>query len=596
MDKEKIVIVPNVQSMETDDGQYTMPDKVRINFGGIENKFDFFLNNWLNYEAADSDADITIAYNGRIKPQGYKLTIKDSVTIEYSEECGVLYAFTTLKQIVAVENGILPQLTIEDWPDIKQRGLMLDVSRGRMTKIEVIKDIVDWLVGLKYNQLQLYFDAIIFEYPGFEKTTAGKILYTPNEIKELSDYCTERFIQLVPNQNSFAHMEAWTRQPEFSHLAVTKDDGTKSGTLNPLEKSSIDFMDKVYGALLPSFDAEYINIGCDEAWELGQGETKSECEKLGSGTVYMNYLMKLYALIKEKYNCIPMFWDDIAMHHPELIPQLPKDMIVIEWGYEFDHPFDEHCKILHDLDLRYYVSPGTGTWNSICGRTVNMAENIRRAAKYAIKYNAEGFLLTDWGDGGQPQPLACSIPPYVLGAMYSWHVENLEKCGKEAIASDASYYSNKYIFETEFNLFGWLLRVGKCCHFEGTRRLNATLLWENFRDCHPQKFALIEEYAELLAQELKNVKLNCKLGELVLRELQNVCRLLCVAADPEAAGDTPEIWKKEYIELWDMRSKHDPIGYGENTGYMDNYIARVKEMNGNGENVPLGITDIKWFF
>ena len=82
--------------------------------------------------------------------------------------------------------------------------------------------------------------------------------------------------------------------------------------------------------------------------------------------------------------------------------------------------------------------------------------------------------------------------------MYSWHVENLEKCGKEAVSSDASYYSNKYIFETEFNLFGWLLRVGKCCHFEGTRRLNATLLWENFRDCYPQKFALIKEYAELL--------------------------------------------------------------------------------------------------
>ena len=49
MDKEKIVIVPNVQSMETDDGQYNMPDKVIINFGGIENKFDFFFNNWLNY-------------------------------------------------------------------------------------------------------------------------------------------------------------------------------------------------------------------------------------------------------------------------------------------------------------------------------------------------------------------------------------------------------------------------------------------------------------------------------------------------------------------------------------------------------------------
>ena len=41
----------------------------------------------------------------------------------------------------------------------------------------------------------------------------------------------------------------------------------------------------------------------------------------------------------------------------------------------------------------------------------------RRSAK---KHGALGYLNTDWGDGGHPQPLAVSYLPYLLGAAASW--------------------------------------------------------------------------------------------------------------------------------------------------------------------------------
>jgi len=36
------------------------------------------------------------------------------------------------------------------------------------------------------------------------------------------------------------------------------------------------------------------------------------------------------------------------VHHPELIPDLPRDVVALEWGYEAGHPFDDHLAKLKD--------------------------------------------------------------------------------------------------------------------------------------------------------------------------------------------------------------------------------------------------------
>ena len=47
-----------------------------------------------------------------------------------------------------------------------------------------------------------------------------------------------------------------------------------------------------------------------------------------------------------------MMWDDIIIKYPELIPELPKDMIAMIWGYEADHPFDVHVAVGGQKDAR----------------------------------------------------------------------------------------------------------------------------------------------------------------------------------------------------------------------------------------------------
>jgi hypothetical protein len=118
-----------------------------------------------------------------------------------------------------------------------------------------------------------------------------------------------------------------------------------------------------------------------------------------------------------------MFWGDIILHHPELIKKLPRGVIALNWGYEAEHPFDQEAATFAKSKVPFYVCPGTSTWMTLIGRHDNGFANLLLGAKAGRKHGARGYLNTDWGDGGHPQPLAVSYAPFLLGAAASW-------CGK----------------------------------------------------------------------------------------------------------------------------------------------------------------------
>jgi hypothetical protein len=120
------------------------------------------------------------------------------------------------------------------------------------------------------------------------------------------------------------------------------------------------------------------------------------------------------------------FWGGIIIKRPELIPELPKDAIAMEWGYEFDHPFADNVAKFAAAGLRFYVCPGTSSWNSIAGRTENALLNLAAAAKHGAEHGALGVLNTDWGDNGHLQPLCASYIGFMAGAAMSWKAEDAQ--------------------------------------------------------------------------------------------------------------------------------------------------------------------------
>ncbi len=367
------------------------------------------------------------------QPEGYTLTIRpDGVTLVAHDPAGAFYAAQTLRQIAGQAGaGGLPCLRIEDWPDFPHRGVMLDISRDKVPTLDTLHALIDLLAGWKVNQLQLYTEHT-FAYRNHRLVWEHASPLTGEDILALDAYCRERYIELVPNQNSFGHMARWLRHAPYAHLAEAPDGfdypwgGRHEGpfSLSPTHPGSIALLAELYDELLPHFSSRQFNVGCDETFELGQAGTRSKaaCDKKGVGRVYLDFLRQIYALT-QKHGRTMQFWGDIIMRHPELIPDLPPDAIALEWGYEADHPFDRDGAAFASAGVPFYVCPGTSSWNAIAGRTDNALANLWNAAENGLQHGAIGYLNTDWGDYGHWQPLPVSYLGLARGAALAWAAE-----------------------------------------------------------------------------------------------------------------------------------------------------------------------------
>jgi hypothetical protein len=249
--------------------------------------------------------------------------------------------------------------------------------------------------------------------------------------------CRQLGIELVPNQNSFGHLRYWLEYPPLSKLAEVSEpyegaDGTflrYPSTLAPMHPGTIPFLRELYDELLPCFTSSHFNVGCDETWDLGRGQSRKVAAQKGKGRLYVDFLKTIHHEVSARDKQM-MFWGDIILHHPELLKELPQDVIALNWGYDADHPFDREAGMFARSKLPFYVCPGTSTWMTLIGKHDNAFANLRAAAEAGQKHGARGYLNTDWGDGGHPQPLAVSYLPYLFGAALSWtgaREENLSR-------------------------------------------------------------------------------------------------------------------------------------------------------------------------
>lgn len=374
-------------------------------------------------------ARLSLDARSDLNEQGYVLDVsRDGISISASTAAGVFYGVCTLAQIVQQYGRRLPALHIEDWPDFGVRGVMLDISRDKVPTMETLYDLVDMLAGWKVNQLQLYTEHT-FAYRQHPDVWAEASPITGDEILALDTFCRERFIELVPNQNSFGHMKRWLIHSRYASLAEVQGEfktpwGTMEGpfSLCPGDPGSLELVRSLFDELLPHFSSRQLNVGCDETFDLGQGRSKEECEERGTERVYLDYLLRVYDEVTKRGHTM-QFWGDIIVQKPELIGELPRDAIALEWGYEGDHPFDEHGKAFAASGIPFYVCPGTSSWTTIGGRTDNALANLLNAAENGLKHGAAGYLNTDWGDLGHWQVLPVSYMGFAGGAAYSWGLD-----------------------------------------------------------------------------------------------------------------------------------------------------------------------------
>ena len=390
-------------------------------------------------EQQQSIADIRLELGTSGRAESYLLDVDHrGIRICGADLAGLSHGVSTLIQWLRIHQRpearagrILPALRVEDRPDFRHRGVLLDISRNKVPSLDTLRRLIDLLAGWKINQVQLYMEHT-FAYSGHDAVWRGASPLTAAEVRELDACCRAHGIELVPNQNSFGHFHRWLDHEPYRRLAENPEGiehpfsfERQPFSLCPIDPGSPELLAELYDQLLPCFTSHLFNVGLDETFDLGRGRSAEACAERGKGRVYLEFLRRVHQLVSERGKRM-QFWGDVILKHPELLAELPRDAIALEWGYDAGHPFAEDTRQFQASGLDFYVCPGTSSWNSFAGRTRNAILNLADAAVQGYANGALGYLITDWGDNGHLQPLPVSFPGFAAGAAFAWNAAAAE--------------------------------------------------------------------------------------------------------------------------------------------------------------------------
>lgn len=575
------LLIPKPQEIVLTDGQLVISEQILIlvplsnksilkNVGKLQNELK---KRGINSQIEDSSRitdrnfnliELQITKSLFHQTQSYKLAINSSgISIIGSDEPGLFYGIQTLVQLFKVcydlKNPLsksleLPHLIIDDWPDFPHRGVMIDISRDKVPTMETLLDLVELLSEWKINQLQLYMEHT-FAYRGHERIWRNSSPFTGKEIEILDSFCQERFIELVPNQNSFGHFHRWLVHEPYRELAECPEGFEHPFSLEkepfslcPTDPRSIELLKDLYDQLLPHFSSPQFNVGLDETFDLGVGRSAEICSTKGKGEVYLEFFQRIHSEVTKRGKTM-QFWADIVFEYPEIIEKLPKDVIALVWGYEAEHPFAELSESMNENGFMYYVCPGTSSWNSIAGRTENAIKNLQNAAINGKNNSASGMLITDWGDHGHLQPLPISYLGFLTGAGVAWNTK--------ADLSDISLLLSIHGFQDNTGVIGKIAYdLGNSYNqIDITIPNNSILFLLLLFSDHPMADIFLEEldikdlkttrhYIDKVMKPLPKVKMKRKDSALIVREFQWAANILKFACDfgiaqLKAGSDTP---------------------------------------------------------
>lgn len=325
---------------------------------------------------------------------------------------GLRYAVETLLQLVD-RRGRVPLCRIEDEPLFERRGILLDVSRGKVPTEATLRELVDLCVRLKLNVLVLYVEHT-FRFRRHPQIGADVDPLDAELLRALDAYAAARHVELIPCLQSLGHMEHVLRLPRYAHLAETE----QRWTLAPAERETYVLLRELYGEFLPNFRSRSFHANCDEPYDLGRGRSAERAEALGPGGLFVEHVRRVRRLAAA-FGKRTLIWGDVVHAHPRRIRELPRDLVLLDWGYEANHD-TEACAAFRRHGLEFWVCPGTSTWNALFPRTENAERNIERWAAAGRRHGAQGFLLTDWGDFGHYNLQGNSWLAYAYAAQQAW--------------------------------------------------------------------------------------------------------------------------------------------------------------------------------
>lgn len=376
-----------------------------IEFLGTQPIKDEFLNDLLNEIAYDlHNLDFKI-FSKKID-KGLQVNFHgNEVTIGY--DCPVTFMRGLALSLEAIE--------LKDFQDIRQipkydsLGVMIDCSRNAVLKVSTVKKLMRYLGLMGYKTVQLYTEDT-YELEGYPYFGYMRGSYTVDEIKEIVDYSHELGLEVIPCIQTLAHLGASMRWQAFDEITDCDD------ILFVGEEKTYGFIEAMIKHASTNFSSRRINIGMDEAHNLGLGKYLQKHGFKERMEIMVTHLTKVVEIC-EKYNMKPMMWSDMFFRllsptgdyyeqmdfeQNEALSLLPKDIEIIYWDYynkEESH-YDNIINVHKQLPNTTIFAGGAWRWRGIVPDNSFSLDVSEKALNICEKQNINEIFVTAWGDDG----------------------------------------------------------------------------------------------------------------------------------------------------------------------------------------------------
>ncbi|OAX47151.1 beta-N-acetylhexosaminidase [Paenibacillus sp. AD87] len=343
------------------------------------------------------------------RPQGYKLEVSAGRAEVYAlDAAGLFYGLQTLVQLLGPD-GSIPAVSITDWPDTPMRAMNFDL-RQTFSKPELLTKYLAEFARYKTNAILIeYEDKFPFQsHPEFAHLQHA---LSRSQLEELKSNAHEHFIEIIPLQQSFGHLEYVLRHEGWRHLRETEQ---STGEICPSHPETFGLITTLLEEMIEAHpDSRYIHLGCDEVYSL------CECErcKIEFGSVreraFIAFLNRLIAFTAERGKQ-PIFWHDMLDKCPpgELakLDQRSVAMIWIYNGRNIEAEVTSHANKFRALGIEVMGAPAV--------RSFDWAEH----QNYPVLLNRTDNLL-QWAETADKLDLGCVVAtnwtgPFSLGVPY----------------------------------------------------------------------------------------------------------------------------------------------------------------------------------
>ncbi len=341
---------------------------------------------------------LVLTWSDTLGTEGYMIVADTNRLIVIADSAsGVFYGAQTVKQLVVGSGATatLDFVRIRDWPAMRYRGIHDDLSRGPLPTLEYQKKQIRTFAAYKLNVYSPYYEHTL-EYLSNSIANIPGGFMTRAEVRELIHYARSYHIDVIPEQEAFGHLHHVLKWELYAPLAET----SHGHVIAPGQPGSMALIRELFAEIDSLFPSKFIHLGADETFELGRGQTAERVKTEGIGPVYVNFLRDIADTLRYTGKRF-LFWGDVAMNHPELVKNLPKDMIAVAWDYGLGPNWERLLTPYRlDVNMETWVAPGVSNWNRVYPNNFVALRNIQGFIRDGQRWGATGVLNTSWDDDG----------------------------------------------------------------------------------------------------------------------------------------------------------------------------------------------------